>query len=42
MVATGVSIFMASGSVLATWPDTKVNTPWTTETLSEPFWVAGS
>ena len=42
MVATGVSRVMASGSVLATWPLTNVNTPSTTDMDRDPSWVAGS
>jgi len=42
MVATGVVNVMASGSVLATWPLTKVKIPWTTDRLIDPDWVPGS
>ena len=42
MVATGVLRVMASGSVLATWPLTKVNTPSITDIDTEPSWVPGS
>ena len=42
MVATGVSKVIASGSVFAIWPLTKVNTPSATDNEIEPSWVAGS
>ena len=42
MVATGVSSTMASGSVLAICPLTKVKTPSTTDIEMEPSWVPGS
>ena len=33
---------MASGSPLATWPETNVNTPDTTEKFMVPAWLLGS
>ena len=42
MVATGVFRVMASGSLLATWPLTKVKTPSTTDSDNEPSAVCGS
>ena len=42
MLATGVDTVMASGPVLAIWPETKVKTPCTTEIAEVPVWVPGS